>query len=139
MHVIVVECVGLKERHFGAEWLVNGSTSLALKLGLSPLVIGLTVVAFGTSAPELSVSIGFNITEDADASLANVVGSNICNLALVLGVSAMIRPLAIKSQIVKREMPILIIASIALIAIVSDGKVAWGRGRSSHWESPFMW
>ena len=119
---------GLVALYYGAEWLVGGSSHLALRFGLTPLVIGLTVVAFGTSAPELSVSIGFNMKGQADASMGNVVGSNICNLALVLGVSALIRPLAIKGQIVKREMPILIGASLLLVAVVADGKVVWWEG-----------
>jgi cation:H+ antiporter len=120
--------LGLVCLYYGAEWLVGGSSHLALRFGLTPLVIGLTVVAFGTSAPELSVSIGYNMEGSSDESLGNVVGSNICNLALVLGVSALIRPLVIRGQIVKREMPILIVASIALIAIVADGYVAWWEG-----------
>ena len=119
---------GLVGLYYGAEWLVNGSSHLALRFGLTPLVVGLTVVAFGTSAPELSVSIGFNMAGDADASLGNVVGSNICNLALVLGVSALIRPLAIRSQIVRREMPILIGASVVFVVMILDGKIAWWEG-----------
>jgi len=120
--------LGLVALYFGAEWLVGGSSRLALRFGLSPLVIGLTVVAFGTSAPEMFVSIGFNMSGRPDASVGNVVGSNICNIALILGVSALIRPLDIKGQIIKREMPILILASLALIAILRDGEIAQWEG-----------
>ncbi len=120
--------LGLVALYFGAEWLVGGSSRLALRFGLSPLVIGLTVVAFGTSAPEMFVSIGFNMSGRPDASVGNVVGSNICNIALILGVSALIRPLDIKGQIIKREMPILILASLALIAILRDGEIARWEG-----------
>ncbi|MGI9240003.1 MAG: calcium/sodium antiporter [Verrucomicrobiales bacterium] len=120
--------LGLVALYFGAEWLVGGSSRLALRFGLSPLVVGLTVVAFGTSAPEMFVSIGFNMNGLPDASVGNIVGSNICNIALILGLSALIRPLDIKGQIIKREMPILIIASMALIAMLWDGKLAQWEG-----------
>ena len=119
---------GLVALYFGAEWLVGGSSRLALRFGLSPLVVGLTVVAFGTSAPELFVSIGFNMRGFPDASVGNIVGSNICNIALILGLSALIRPLEIKSQIIRREMPILIGASVALILILWDGRIARWEG-----------
>jgi cation:H+ antiporter len=120
--------LGLVALYFGAEWLVSGSSQLALRFGLSPLVVGLTVVAFGTSAPELFVSIGFNMRGFPDASVGNIVGSNICNIALILGISALIRPLEIKGQIIKREMPILIGASVALILMLRDGQLARWEG-----------
>jgi cation:H+ antiporter len=120
--------LGLVALYFGAEWLVRGSSQLALKFGLSPLVVGLTVVAMGTSAPELFVSMGFNLRGIPDAAVGNVVGSNICNIALILGVSALLRPLLIERQIVRREMPILIGASIVLIAMLWDGAIEQWEG-----------
>jgi len=119
---------GLAMLYFGAEWLVAGSSRLALRLGISPLVIGLTVVAFGTSAPELSVGIQLNLNGHPDAAVGNVVGSNICNLLLILGISALFRPLRIKGQIVRREMPILIAASVLLVAMLWDGRLSLAEG-----------
>ncbi len=122
--------IGLAMLYYGAEWLVAGSSRLALRLGITPLVVGLTVVAFGTSAPELSVGIQLNLAGHADAALGNVVGSNICNLLLILGISGLFRPLQIKGQIVKREMPILILASLVLVGMLWDGHLSRIEGGS---------
>ena len=85
-------CVfGFAMLYYGAEWLVKGSSSLAKSLGITPVVIGLTVVAFGTSAPELVVSVVSSIQGKSMIAIGNAVGSNICNIALVLGVSAIFR------------------------------------------------
>lgn len=124
--------------YFGAEWLVKGASEIALRLGISPLVVGLTVVAFGTSMPELLVCLKANSPEviaapagwfgfsmersDAspDMALGNVVGSNIFNLALVLGVAALIRPVVIHSQLIRRELPILLIGSLVFVWMMRD-------------------
>ena len=119
---------GLAGLYYGAEWLVGGSSKLALRLGVAPLVIGLTVVAFGTSAPELAVCLQLNLAGKPDAAVGNVVGSNICNILLILGVSALLRPIAIKSQVIWREMPVLIVVSLALGAMLWDGKLARWEG-----------
>lgn len=119
---------GLAGLYYGAEWLVGGSSKLALRLGVAPLVIGLTVVAFGTSAPELAVCLQLNLAGKPDAAVGNVVGSNICNILLILGVSALLRPIAIKSQVIWREMPVLIVVSLALVAMLWDGKLARWEG-----------
>lgn len=116
--------VGLAMLYFGAEWLVAGSSRLALRLGIAPLVVGLTVVAFGTSAPELSVGVQLNLADHPDAAVGNIVGSNICNLLLILGVSGLFRPLQIRGQIVKREMPILIVASLVVVGMLWDGHLS---------------
>ena len=118
--------LGLVLLYYGAEWLVKGSSDLALKAGISPLVVGLTVVAFGTSAPELLVSVSANLKDppQGDFALGNVVGSNICNLALVLGLAALIRPLSIHNQVLKREMPILLVATVVFVAMLWDGQVS---------------
>jgi len=114
---------GLIALYFGAEWLVGGASSLAVRLGISPLVVGLTVVAFGTSAPELFVSISFNLNGHPGMALGNVVGSNICNIALVLGVSAFICYLNIKSQLIKRDLPVLVLSTIVFTVMLWNGQI----------------
>lgn len=118
--------LGLVLLYFGAEWLVKGSSELALKVGISPLIVGLTVVAFGTSAPELLVSVSANLKEppSGDIALGNVVGSNICNLALVLGIAALVAPIRVHRQVLKREMPILLVATGVFVAMLWDGEVS---------------
>ena len=98
----------------GAELLVRGASRLAAAAAISPLVIGLTVVAFGTSAPELAVSLLAAAQEQADLAVGNVVGSNIFNVLLVLGVSGLIAPLVVAVQLVRIEVPLMIAASVAV-------------------------
>ncbi len=107
----------------GAEVLVRGASSLAIRLGISPLVVGLTVVAFATSSPELVVSIKAAIEGNPGIVVGNVVGSNICNIALILGVAAMISPMSVKTQVIKREIPIMIIVSVILLLILFDDTI----------------
>lgn len=114
---------GLVLLYFGAEWLVRGSSELAIRFGISPLVVGLTVVAFGTSAPELVVSLKANLEGSGGMAIGNVVGSNICNIALVLGVGAMIFPLVIQRQVVRREMPVLLGATLIFLLMIKDGVI----------------
>lgn len=104
----------------GARLLVSGASRLALALGISPLVVGLTVVAFGTSAPELAVSVGAALGGQNDIAVGNVVGSNVLNVLLILGVSALITPLAVDRQLIRQEVPIMIAASALLIAMLRD-------------------
>ncbi len=115
--------IGLTALYFGAEWLVNGAAKLAVKYGISSLVVGLTVVAFGTSAPELFVSIGFNQNGFPDMAIGNVIGSNICNIALVLGMSAFICVLHIKSDLLIRDLPILLLATLVFCGMLWDGEI----------------
>jgi cation:H+ antiporter len=117
--------LGLGLLYFGAEWLVGGSSDIALRLGVSPLVVGLTVVAFGTSAPELVVSLQANLDPaiKPDIAVGNIVGSNICNIALLLGLAAVIRPLMLGSQVVKRELPILCGVTVVFVAMLWDGEI----------------
>lgn len=107
----------------GAEFLVKGAARLASSFGISPLVVGLTVVAFGTSSPEFAVSLGSAIGGDADIALGNVVGSNIFNVLFILGVSALIVPLVVKSQLVRFDVPIMIGASVLVVLIGLDGRL----------------
>lgn len=115
---------GLTALYFGADWLVNGAATLAVRYGISPLVVGLTVVAFGTSAPELFVSIGFNTGGFPDMALGNVIGSNICNIGLVLGVSAFICVLHVKSALLLRDLPILMISTLLFAGMLMNGKIS---------------
>ncbi len=106
----------------GGECLVRGSSRLAGMLGISPLVVGLTVVAFGTSAPELAVSIISAYAGQADLAIGNVVGSNICNILMILGLSALVAPLVVDQQLVRLDVPLVICVSLLLIPIGSDGR-----------------
>jgi cation:H+ antiporter len=108
----------------GAESLVRGASSIAIRLGISPLVVGLTVVAFATSSPELVVSIKAAIEGNPGIVVGNVVGSNICNIALILGVAAMISPIRVKTQVIRREIPIMIVVSFLLLLILSNDSVS---------------
>ena len=107
----------------GAEVMVRGASRLATALGISPLIVGLTVVAFGTSAPELAVGVSSAVSGNADIALGNVVGSNIANVLLVLGVAALVMPVATGIRLVRREVPLMIAASIALWLMAFGGQV----------------
>lgn len=107
----------------GAELLVRGASRLAVSVGISPLVVGLTVVAFGTSSPELAVSVKAAFDGVSDIAMGNVVGSNIVNILVVLGISAMVAPLTVQRQIVVRDVPLMIIASLALFPMGMDGSI----------------
>lgn len=117
---ILLCAVGFLLLYFGAEWLVKGSSSLARTFGISPVVIGLTVVAFGTSAPELVVSLIASTGGKSMIAVGNVVGSNICNIALVLGLSALMRPIVGNPSVVRRDIPIMLGISLALLALTMD-------------------
>ena len=107
----------------GAEMLVRGASRLALGFGISPLVVGLTVVAFGTSAPELAVSIGASIGGTSGVALGNVVGSNIFNILLTLGLSALVIPLTVSIRLIRREIPLMIAISIITLVMALDGTI----------------
>jgi cation:H+ antiporter len=107
----------------GAELLVRGAARLAASFGISPLVVGLTVVAFGTSSPEFAVSLGSALGGDADIALGNVIGSSIFNVLFILGVSALIVPLLVKSQLVRFDVPVMVGASVLLVAVGLDGRI----------------
>ncbi|MDR0716891.1 MAG: calcium/sodium antiporter [Azoarcus sp.] len=115
--------LGLAALVIGAELLVRGAAKLAVSAGISPLTAGLTVVAFGTGAPELAVSVGGALGGAPDIAFGNIVGSNIVNVLLILGVSALIVPLAVQSRIVRQEIPIMIGASLLLLVFALDGAI----------------
>jgi cation:H+ antiporter len=107
----------------GAEWLVRGASRLAAAAGVSPLVIGLTVVAFGTSAPEMAVSVKSAWDGKAEMAVGNVVGSNIFNVLFILGASALITPLLVAQDLVRRDVPLMIGASVAVLLMSLDGAI----------------
>jgi cation:H+ antiporter len=111
---------GLVLLYFGAEGLVRGSASLALRFGMTPLMVGLTIVAFGTSSPELVVSIKAAFNGFGDIAVGNVVGSNIFNIAVILGFAALVRPLKVKDQILRTDTPIMIAVSLLLVLFLRD-------------------
>jgi len=115
--------IGLALLVKGADYLVAGAGKLATLIGISPLVVGLTVVSFGTSSPELAVSIKANLTEQADISVGNVVGSNIANVLLILGIAATISPLRVSQKLVRMDVPIMIGISAILLFFSLDHKI----------------
>lgn len=116
--------LGLAALTLGAELLVRGAAKLALTFGISPLVIGLTIVAFGTSAPEMAVSVDAALSGSSDLAIGNVVGSNIANVLLILGLAALIVPLAVNEQIIRQEIPIMIGASLLFLVLALDGNIS---------------
>jgi cation:H+ antiporter len=107
----------------GAELLVRGASQLAVRMGISPLIIGLTVVAYGTSAPELAVSLQSSLTGQADISVGNVVGSNIFNVLAILGLSSAIAPLVVSRQLIRLDVPLMIGVSVLLLFFGLDGRI----------------
>lgn len=111
--------------YFGAEWLVGGASSLAARLRISPLIIGLTIVSMGTSAPELVVSVKAAMAGQSALSIGNVLGSNLFNTALILGVSALIIPLTVKRQLLKVDVPVMVGATLLFLIMFLDGKLSF--------------
>ncbi|MBP1465322.1 calcium/sodium antiporter [Candidatus Chloroploca sp. M-50] len=120
--------VGLVCLVIGGELLVRGASALAAVAGISPLVIGLTVVSFGTSSPELAVSLQAGLSGNADLALGNVVGSNIFNVLFILGLCALIAPLVVSLQVVRRDVPIMIGVSFLLGFLALDGHISRPEG-----------
>jgi cation:H+ antiporter len=114
---VIALAVGLVFLTLGAELLVRGASSIATRFGIAPIVIGLTVVAFGTSAPEFAVSAQGALTGNSDVAIGNVVGSNTLNILLVLGLSAAIGSLTIEQRIIKRDIPILLLVSVVIYGL----------------------
>jgi cation:H+ antiporter len=121
---LVAVAVGLVLLVLGAELLVRGASRLALSFRISPVVVGLTVVAFGTSTPELAVSIGASFSGASDVSIGNVVGSNIYNVLLILGIGAVITPLLVEQRIVRTDVPLMIGVSLLFWFLASDGNLS---------------
>ncbi len=128
MSVILVQfaifVVGLVILYFGAESLLTGSVRIARRMGVSPLVIGLTLVAFGTSAPELSLDVTASLRGSGALAYGDLVGSNIANIGLILGIGAMMRPLTVQARLLRAEVPIVIATSLIVWAVAIDGELS---------------
>lgn len=123
LHTVVFLLAGLAALLIGAEGLVRGASALAMRFGISPLVIGLTVVALGTSSPEIAVSVDATLNGQGDIALGNVIGSNIFNVLVVLGLSALVVPLVVQRQLVRLDVPLMIAASVLAWLLSLDDKL----------------
>lgn len=110
--------------YFGAEWLVGGSSGLARALGVPQLLIGLTVVAYGTSAPEVVVGVKASLAGSGGIALGNVIGSNIANLGLILGLTTLLKPARVDGALSRREVPVLVLATLAIPSVLFNGEVS---------------
>jgi cation:H+ antiporter len=115
---------GLALLYLGGELMVRGSASLGLRLGMTPLLTGLTIVAFGTSAPELVVSLQAALNGKGGLAVGNVVGSNICNIALILGISTLVRPIKVDARLVRHDVPIMLVCTLLMVVMLLDGKIS---------------
>lgn len=114
--------------YFGAEWLVGGAARLAQSFGVRPLIVGLTVVAYGTSSPELVVGISAAAAGRGEIAIGNVIGSNIANIGLILAVAALIRPTTIDRGLRRRELPVLLISAGLVPLVLINGRIEWWEG-----------
>ena len=121
MQTLILFVIGFGLLLFGAELLVSGASKLATSMGIAPLVVGLTVVAFGTSAPELAIGIQSAMNDQADLAVGNIVGSNIANVLLILGIATLILPLVVSKQLIWLDVPLMIAASVLLYVLSLDG------------------
>ena len=125
---VLVLAAGVGILYFGAEWLVRGAARLAGSMGVSPIVVGLTVVSFGTSAPELVVALVAALGGNADLAIGNVMGSNLANIGLILGLTAIIRPLDVAARVVWREVPLMLLVTAAVFPLAWDHVLGRGDG-----------
>jgi cation:H+ antiporter len=123
LEVLLFLVAGLVMLVTGAELLVRGASRLALRFGISPLVVGLTVVAFGTSSPELAVSVRSGFAGQAGIAVGNVVGSNIFNVLAVLGLAALIAPIVVQQKLVRFEVPLVVALSVLVLLMAQDGRI----------------
>jgi cation:H+ antiporter len=126
--IYLLLCVGLAVLLYGGKLLVDGASGIASKYGLSPGLIGLTVVAFGTSAPELLVSINAALKGTSDIAIGNVVGSNIANISLVLGISAILYPIVIQKSVLKLDYFATVVSALLLFLLSWNGLISRGEG-----------
>ena len=125
---VILVIAGLLLLYYGAEYLVTGSSRLALSFGVRPLVVGLTVVAFATSMPEMMVSLLAATRGASSMAVGNIIGSNIANIGLILGVAALITPIVVARSTLVREVPIMVAASIGVYLVALDGEIAFTNG-----------
>jgi cation:H+ antiporter len=122
---ILLILVGMLGLYYGADWLVEGASHLAIRLGIKPLIVGLVVVSFGTSSPELFTSLIAQLSlGSGNVAVANVIGSNIYNIGLVLGAAAFLQPLVVHVDIIRREAPLNIAVALLLFLAMWDGEVS---------------
>ena len=121
---LVLFVIGLAALYMGADLLIRGASRLARDLGVNALVIGLTVVAMGTSAPELLVGVVASARHSGDIAIGNVIGSNVANIALVLGIGALIRPIRVQMRLLVREVPLMILASVIFYLLALNGTLS---------------
>ncbi len=115
---------GIVLLYFGSEWLVGGAVRFAHRFGVRPVVVGLTIVAYGTSLPEFAVSLSAAASGQCDIALANVIGSNITNLALVLGLTALLLPPKVEGGLWSRDLPVCLAASVIVPLLLGDGRIS---------------
>lgn len=125
---VVLLLGGFGALYFGAEWLVRGAARIAAAMGTSPVVVGLTLVSLGTSAPELVVGVVATLNNEGGLLVGNVLGSNLANIGLILGGTALIKPLAVADRVISRDVPIMIVITILVFPFVLDLEVDWGDG-----------
>lgn len=125
---LIVFVVGIIVLYFGADGLVRGASLLAKHLGIRPIIIGLTVVAFGTSSPEFVVSFMAAAQKSQNMALGNIIGSNIANIGLILGISALIHPLRVRSYTMQKEFPVMVIATVVIFLMALDHKIGFWDG-----------
>ena len=111
---------GVAALYFGAHWLVRGAARLGSSLNVSPIVVGLTVVSLGTSAPELAVCVLAALDGSPDLAIGNVMGSNLANIGLILGITAIVQPLPVQGRVVAREVPLMVLVTILVLPLILD-------------------
>jgi cation:H+ antiporter len=124
MSAVIAILLGLVLLVSGGELVVRGAGQLALLLGVRPLVVGLTVIAFSTSAPELAASLTAALTGSPGLALGNVIGSNIANVGLILGISGLVRTIEVQSAFLRREVPVLVVSGLLMLLLLRDGSLS---------------
>jgi cation:H+ antiporter len=128
LQAVALLIVGLIFLVWSADKLVYGAAALARNVGISPLVIGMTILAMGSSAPEMMVSATAALSDKSDTAVGNVLGSNIANIALILGITAIVKPLSISSAVIRRELPLMIIVTLTAGALLWDSYLGFYEG-----------
>ena len=120
--------IGLVILYYGAEWLIRGASSLALQYGIRPIIVGLTIVALGTSMPEFLVNAVAAVTGEPDLALGNIIGSNVANIALILGASALVIPIEVTPAILRKEYPLMLSVMVLFYLVAMDGVISRWNG-----------
>jgi len=128
LNEILLIVLSLVLLYFGASWLISGASSMAIRLGISPLIIGLTIVALGTSMPELLVSVKAALQGNGGISVGNVVGSNIFNIGIILGLSAMCYPIVVHAAILRTDIPLMLFSALLFLLFFLDAQISRWEG-----------